>query len=177
MAQRLKHLPAMWETWVWSLGREDCLEKEMATHSSILAWEVSRTEEPGGLQSTESQSRTRLSDFTFTNKENNYIFTLAICMSLKNYQFFIFIEVIFFLLTCDCSLHIKGTRDFHACPVVKTLPTAAGTGLNRDLGMKTSICLVAPPLPKILALCVFLVFSQFVFVLNLLFLLCFRAYL
>ena len=38
VAQRLKHLPAMWETWVQSLGREDPLEKEMATHSSILAW-------------------------------------------------------------------------------------------------------------------------------------------
>ena len=38
MAQRLKRLPAMWETWVRSLGREDALEKEVATHSSILAW-------------------------------------------------------------------------------------------------------------------------------------------
>ena len=37
MAQRLKHLPAMWETWVWSLGQEDPMEKEMAAHSSILA--------------------------------------------------------------------------------------------------------------------------------------------
>jgi len=52
VAQRLKHLPAMWETWVWSLGREDPLEKEMATHSSILAWRIPWTEEPGGLQST-----------------------------------------------------------------------------------------------------------------------------
>ena len=40
----------MQETWVWSLGEEDPLKKEMATHSSILAWEISRTEEPGGLQ-------------------------------------------------------------------------------------------------------------------------------
>ena len=40
VAQRLKHLPAMWETWVRSLGREDPLEKEMATHSSILAWRI-----------------------------------------------------------------------------------------------------------------------------------------
>ena len=54
MAQRLKHLPAMQETWVRSLGREDPLEKEMATHFSILAWRI-RTEESGGLQSTESQ--------------------------------------------------------------------------------------------------------------------------
>jgi len=55
VAQRLKRLPAMWETWVPSLGWEDPLEKEMATHSSILAWRIPRTEEPGGLQSTGSQ--------------------------------------------------------------------------------------------------------------------------
>ena len=52
MAQRLKHLPAMLETWVQSLGWEDPLEKEMATHSSILAWRIPWIEEPGGLQST-----------------------------------------------------------------------------------------------------------------------------
>ena len=49
---RLKCLPAMWETWVQSLGQEDSLEKEMATHSSILAWRIPWTEELGGLQST-----------------------------------------------------------------------------------------------------------------------------
>ena len=48
VAQRLKHLPAMQETWVRSLGREDPLEKETATHSSILAWRIPWTEEPGG---------------------------------------------------------------------------------------------------------------------------------
>ena len=47
----VKNPPAVWETWVQSLGWEDPLEKEMATHSSILAWEIPRTEEPGGLQS------------------------------------------------------------------------------------------------------------------------------
>ena len=52
MAQRLKRLPAMWETWVQSLGQEDPLEKEMATHPSILAWRIPWTEERGGLQST-----------------------------------------------------------------------------------------------------------------------------
>ena len=52
MAQRLKHLPAMQETWVRSLSQEDPLEKAMATHSSILAWGIPWTEEPGGLQST-----------------------------------------------------------------------------------------------------------------------------
>ena len=56
VAQRLKHLTATWETWVQSLGQEDPLEKEMATHSSILAWRIPWTEEPGGLQSTGSQS-------------------------------------------------------------------------------------------------------------------------
>ena len=55
VAQRLKHLPAMQETWVQSLAQEDPLEKEMATHSSILSWRIPRMEEPGGLQSTGSQ--------------------------------------------------------------------------------------------------------------------------
>ena len=55
VAQRLKRLPAMWETWIWSLGQEDPLEKEMATHSSIHAWRIPWTEEPGGVQSTGSQ--------------------------------------------------------------------------------------------------------------------------
>ena len=51
----VKNLPALQETQVQSLGREDPLEKGMATHSSILAWTVLRREEPGGLQSTGSQ--------------------------------------------------------------------------------------------------------------------------
>ena len=55
VAQRLKHLPPMWETWVWSLGREDPLEKEMVTHSSILAWRIPWMEKPGRLQSIGSQ--------------------------------------------------------------------------------------------------------------------------
>ena len=57
-----KNLHAMQEMWVWSLGQEDPLEKEMTNHSSILAWEISQTEEPGGLQSMGLQSQTRLSD-------------------------------------------------------------------------------------------------------------------
>ena len=55
VAQRLKHLPAMQETWVRTLGQEDPLEKEMATNSSILAWEIPWTEETEGLQSMGSQ--------------------------------------------------------------------------------------------------------------------------
>ena len=51
---------AVQETWVRSLGQEDPLEKSMATHSSILAWRIPWTEEPGGLQSIGSQSRIQL---------------------------------------------------------------------------------------------------------------------
>ena len=60
----VKNLPATQETWIWSLGQEDPLEKGMATHFSILAWEIPWTEEPGGLQSTGSQSHNRLTECT-----------------------------------------------------------------------------------------------------------------
>jgi len=55
VAQMVKRLPTMWETWVQSLSWEDLLEKEMATHSSILAWKIPWMEEPGRLQSMGSQ--------------------------------------------------------------------------------------------------------------------------
>ena len=55
VAQMVKKLPAMRETWVPSLGQEDLLEKGMATHSCMLAWRIPWTEEPGGLQSVGSQ--------------------------------------------------------------------------------------------------------------------------
>ena len=55
VAQTVKHLPTMWEIWVWSLGWEDPLDKEMATHSSTLAWKMPWMEEPGRLQSMGSQ--------------------------------------------------------------------------------------------------------------------------
>ena len=63
MAQMLKNLPAMQETQVWSLGQKDPLQKGMATHSGILAWRIPWTEEPRGLQSTGSQSRTGPIDY------------------------------------------------------------------------------------------------------------------
>ena len=58
----VKNPTAMQETRVWSLGREDPLEKEMAPHSSVFAWRIPWTEEPGGLQSMGLQSWTQLSD-------------------------------------------------------------------------------------------------------------------
>ena len=61
----VKCLPAMQETWVQSLGWEVPLEKEMATHSSTIAWKVPLMEEPGGLHGV-AKSQTPLSDFTFT---------------------------------------------------------------------------------------------------------------
>ena len=73
MAQLVKSLPAMWETQVRSLGWEDPLEKEMATHSSILAWRIPWREEPGSSHEGGSptvhgsQSRTRLSYLTNYN--------------------------------------------------------------------------------------------------------------
>ena len=65
VAQMVKRLPTMRETQVQSLDQEDLLEKEMATHSSILAWKIPWSEKPGGLQvQVVAKSQTRLSDFT-----------------------------------------------------------------------------------------------------------------
>ena len=75
----IKNLPSMWETWVRSLGWEDPLEEEMATHSSILAWTIPCTEEPGQLKSMESQ-RVRVTN-THTHKEaknNSIIYKMLI---------------------------------------------------------------------------------------------------
>ena len=62
----MKNPPAMPETWVPSLGQEDPLKKGKPTHSSVLAWRIPWTEEPGRLQAFGLKSRTRLSDFHFT---------------------------------------------------------------------------------------------------------------
>ena len=75
----MKRLPAMPETRVRSLGWEDPLKKEMATHSSILVWRIPWTEEPGGLQSTGWQSRTRLSDFTALTASIKYWSKISRC--------------------------------------------------------------------------------------------------
>ena len=68
VAQMVKHLPIMWETRVQSLGWEDPLEKEMATHSSTLAWKIPWTEEPGRLQSVGSQ-----------RVEHDWVTSLTLC--------------------------------------------------------------------------------------------------
>ena len=71
IAQSVKNLPEMQETWVWSLGQEDSLEKKMETHSSILAWRIPWTEEPGRLQSTRSQQ----SDTTERRNHSHHLLT------------------------------------------------------------------------------------------------------
>ena len=82
-SQLVKNLPAMLETWVQFLGREDPLEKEVATHFSILAWKIPWTEEPGGLQFIGCKSRTRLSTI---------------------FSFFLFVYVLLYLSYCsNCS--------------------------------------------------------------------------
>ena len=75
----IKKIPAMWETWVRFLGWEDPLEKGKATHSSILAWRIPWTEEPGGLQSVGSQRvRHNWATFIFIFLPNNEDFSLNI---------------------------------------------------------------------------------------------------
>ena len=77
VAQMVKHLPTMWETLVQSLGQEDLLEKEMATHSSILAWKIPWMEKPGrlhsmGLQRVGHDWVTSLSLFTFMHWKSKW---------------------------------------------------------------------------------------------------------
>ena len=79
LAQRLKHLPAMRETWVRSLGWEDPLEKEMATHYSVLAWRIPWIEEPGRLQSMGLQ-RVGHDWATSLSLHSHFIFKLSIVL-------------------------------------------------------------------------------------------------
>ena len=89
MVQRLKRLPAMWETRVQSLGREDPLEKEMATHSSILAWRIPGIEELGGLQSMGRKESDTTEQFHFhfhtisTLFKNNLMVSLVMTGMLR----------------------------------------------------------------------------------------------
>ena len=89
MAQTVKNPPAKWETWIRSLGWEDPLEEDMATHSSILAWRIPWTEEPGGLQPmgsqepnmTEKRSTAQRSRFMF-NLVRNFQTNFQICCNI-----------------------------------------------------------------------------------------------
>ena len=78
MVQTVKDLPAMWETWVQFQGQEDSLEKGMATHSSIFAWRIPWTEEPGGLQSMVLQELDTTKRLTHTRSVYLRYFVLCV---------------------------------------------------------------------------------------------------
>ena len=104
VAQTVNYLPTMQETQTWSLDWEDPLEKEMATHSSTLAWKIPWTEERGRLQSMGSQSRTWQSYFTF----------LPLWLT-PNYFFSCYCQLncfIIFLLNCSLLMY-RNTTDFY----------------------------------------------------------------
>ena len=84
--QKVKNLPAVWETQFWSLSWEESLEKEMATHSSILAWRIPWTEEPGGLQSVGSQ---RVGHAWATNTFTLLVLNFYIAL-FRSWLFFLF---------------------------------------------------------------------------------------
>ena len=85
VAQTVKHLPTMQDTQVRSLGQEDLLEKEMATHSSTLAWKIPWTQEPGGLQSIGSQ-RVR-HDWATSMSMSQYLKSLDISYKFSYFRF------------------------------------------------------------------------------------------
>ena len=98
VAQMIKNLPAMQDTWVWSLGQEDLLEKEMANHSSILAWKILWTEEPVGLQSMWSQRDTTeqvtLSFSLYVHILNIYFIRVFLCLVYSTFLRLFIIEII-----------------------------------------------------------------------------------
>ena len=94
MAQTVKRPSTMWETWVRSLGQEDPLEKEMAIHSSTIAWQIPWTEEPGRLQSMgskrvghDSATSSSLSLFSMTFTCNIYLRYILSNTMFKNYRY------------------------------------------------------------------------------------------
>ena len=85
--QKIKYLPAVWETWVWSLGQEYPLEKEMSIPSSILAWRIPCTDEPSGLQSMGWwESDMTWGANTFTPLEREGITTDSFCLSFASFN-------------------------------------------------------------------------------------------
>ena len=107
VAQRLKRLPPVQETWVRSLSREDPLEKEIATHSNILAWRIPWTEEPGRLQSTGLQ-RVR-HDWATSPSPSSYYTTLCFAISVH----FKMITMINLVMICH---HTKTSHNYWLSP-------------------------------------------------------------
>ena len=110
VAHMVKNLPAMQETWVWSLGQEDPLEKGMATHCSILAWSILWTEKPGGLQPMGPQ-KIRLNWATVTvivqrsRIKGGHIIYIDLVPSGNHYS-----VLCIYMLVFTCFVHL-----FHFC--------------------------------------------------------------
>ena len=107
VAQRLKRLPAMWETWVWSLGWEDPLEKEMATHSSILALRIPWTEELGGLQSMGCKESDTTEWLHFTSLPSGTLIMwmlVHLMLSQKSLRLFSFPFILFSILCFEAVI-------------------------------------------------------------------------
>ena len=130
MAQTVKNLPEMQETWVWSLGWEDPLEKGMTTHSSILAQRIPWTEELGGLQSM-SLRRVGQDWATFTSisrYRNPWHKWHSIPYNIKEASFFFFTNFVAHLIfnTCFAMLKYKGMD------VYSILPPPQNTDSSRE---------------------------------------------
>ena len=137
MAQRVKWLPAMLETWVQSLGQEDLLEKEMATHSSVLAWRIPGTGEPGRLLSYGvAQSQTRLKRLSSSSNmfyrssnstSNNLLmshFNVEVCIKGVAIWKYLFLNPILAILHFRVYLKLHSVKGFFS------LSRALGLGLT-----------------------------------------------
>ena len=151
VVQTIKNLLTMQETWVRSLGWEDPLEKGMATHSSVLAWRIPWTEEPGGLQSVGLQSRTRLRDSRLRKACNSTCVPFCVpCGSLRASpdirldvntsccgQYFFFFPI----LAQRGSVTLLKS---HSC-------WEAGLGLEARASVSWSLCTSRTPQPEVTA--------------------------
>ena len=138
MAQWVKILHVMQETWVWSLGWEDPLEKEMATYSSILAWEIPWTEKPGVLQSTGSQtSQTQLSTDRIPKKSffQKLNYQLSLCLQSEN-GYLKNLKIICMLDVCK-----KSRVNQNTCVIVPQLSLTSCIILGLLINLWTSILL------------------------------------
>ena len=138
----VKCLPTMWETWVWYLGGEDTLEKEMVNHSSTLALKIPWTEEPGGLQSTGLQSRTRLSHFTsILDKQQPEATSRPPQFWLKFYHNPPLVQLL--IVVCSCICAAKATISSYGLCIhlIPRLSLWAVTSAVSPSGLHTERCL------------------------------------
>ena len=146
VAQTIKNLLTMQETWVRSLGWEDPLEKGMATHSSVLAWRIPWTEEPGGLQSVGSQSRTRLRDSRLRKACNSPCMLFCVpCGSLRASP-----DIHLGVNTSCCGQYFFFFPFWHR-EVKSHSCWEAGLGLEARASVSWSLCTSRTPQPEVTA--------------------------